>query len=54
MARKGYSAFGDIMRTTADGRPLADLFAELNAAAEIHNEHSRTSCPCSPTRPPAR
>jgi hypothetical protein len=37
MARKGYSAFGDVMRTTADGRPLDDLFAELNAAADIHN-----------------
>lgn len=41
MARKGYSALGDVMRTTADGRPLDDLFAELNAAADIHNEQQQ-------------
>ncbi|ROR89328.1 hypothetical protein [Nocardioides aurantiacus] len=38
MARQGYSVFSDLMRTTADGRNLNDLFAELNAVAAIHNE----------------
>ncbi|WP_028652764.1 hypothetical protein [Nocardioides halotolerans] len=41
MARKGYSAFADVMQTTADGRDLNDLFAELQAAADIQNEQQQ-------------
>jgi hypothetical protein len=39
MARKrGYSAFADVIGTTADGRDLNDLFNELNTVAELANE----------------
>lgn len=36
MAR-GYSSFADVMRTTADGRDLNELFAEFTAAADLAN-----------------
>lgn len=41
MARKGYSAFGDVMQTTADGRSFAELYAELNQVAEFANEQQQ-------------
>ena len=40
-ANRGYSAFGDVVQTTADGRPLNELFAELNAAAAIATEQQQ-------------
>lgn len=35
---KGYSGFADVMRTTADGRDLNELLAEIQTAAQIQNE----------------
>jgi hypothetical protein len=41
MARKGYSAFADLVGTTADGRDLNELFAELNEVAALANEQQQ-------------
>lgn len=38
---KGYNGFADVMRTTADGRDLAELFAELQAVTQIQNEEQQ-------------
>lgn len=40
MAR-GYNGFADVMRTTADGRDLTELFAELRAVTDIQNEEQQ-------------
>jgi hypothetical protein len=40
MAR-GYAAFGDVMRRTADGRDLNELFNEFQAAATAANEQQQ-------------
>lgn len=37
----GYSAFADVMRTTADGRDLNDLFSELQQVALLANEQQQ-------------
>lgn len=37
MAR-GYSGFADVMKTTADGRDINELFAEFREAAVAANE----------------
>lgn len=38
---RGYNAFADVMRTTADGRDINELYAELTAAAELNNEQQQ-------------
>lgn len=38
MGRRGISSFGDVLRNTADGRNLNDLYAELGEAAAVLNE----------------
>ena len=35
---KGYNAFADRMRTTADGRDLNELYAELTSVADLANQ----------------
>lgn len=40
MAR-GYNAFSDVMKTTADGRDIGQLFAEFQAAAQAANEQQQ-------------
>lgn len=38
---RGYSSFADVMRTTADGRDLADLFAEFTDVARMANDQQQ-------------
>lgn len=38
---RGYSSFADVMRTTADGRDLNELFAEFAAVAKLSNDHQQ-------------
>jgi hypothetical protein len=37
MMARGYNSLADVMKRTADGRPLNELFAELTAAADLNN-----------------
>lgn len=38
---RGYSSLADVLRTTADGRDLNDLFAEFRAVAELANNQQQ-------------
>lgn len=38
---RGYSSFADVMRTTADGRDLNDLFSEFQSVADLANQQQQ-------------
>lgn len=38
---RGYSSFADVMRTTADGRDINELFAEFTAVAQLANDQQQ-------------